>query len=74
MTNLTPAILIGIQSAVSFMQYNSSESSSDDDEDIVNILKHISKRGPLMPRARMKNYIENVLENLSNEGFKQHFR
>jgi len=56
------------------MQYNRSESSSDDDKDIVNILKHISKRGPLMPRARMKNYIENVLENLLNEGFKEHFR
>jgi len=62
MANLTP-ILIGIQSTISFMQYNS-ESSTDDDEDILNILKQISKRGPLMPRARMKNYIENVLENL----------
>jgi len=41
MANLTP-ILIGIQSAISFMQYNS-ESSSDDDKDILNILKQISK-------------------------------
>jgi len=68
-------ILIGIQSAINiFMQYNSESSSDDDDEDILNILKHISKRGPLMPRARIKNYIENVLENLSDEGFKEHFR
>jgi len=39
------------------MQYNSESLSDDDDEDILNILKQISKRGLLMPRARMKNII-----------------
>jgi len=44
MANLTPT-LIGIQNAISFMQYNF-KSSDDDDEDILNILKQILKRGP----------------------------
>jgi len=75
MVNLTP-IVIGIQSVTSFIlsNYNSESSSDDDNENISNILKQISKRGPLIPKIRIKNYIENVIENLSNEGFKEHFR
>lgn len=72
MANLTP-IILSAQSVVNMIE-NNLESSSDDDENITEILKLITERGPPVLRPRVKNYIENVVTFLSDEGFKEHFR
>lgn len=67
--------LIIVSSIQNFIQnYYESSSSSDDEEDIVNIIKVMTERGPMILRPRVKNYLENVVVSLSNEGFKEHFR
>ena len=67
------AIIIAVQGIVNVIN-SDSDSSSDDEEEILNVLNMITKRRPLELRPRIKNYIENVIALLSDEGFKAHFR
>jgi len=71
---LSTSILLSTQSIFSVIENNLESSSSDDEENIADILKLITERGPLVLRPRVKNYLENVIVFFSDEGFKEHFR
>lgn len=67
--------IFSIQNITNFIEnYCQSSSSSDDDEEILNVIKVVTERGPVVLRPRVKNYVENVVTLLSDEGFKEHFR
>lgn len=63
------AILIAIA------RENDSSSDSSDDDILLQVLSKIDgKRGPLLLKPRVQNYIQNVVSVLSNVDFKSHFR
>ncbi|XP_011705164.1 PREDICTED: uncharacterized protein LOC105460420, partial [Wasmannia auropunctata] len=54
---------------------NSSSDDSSDDDMLVQVVNMIDgKRGPLILKPRIQNYVQNVVSVLTNADFKSHFR